>query len=947
MSEAMGSFRRDKNTERIEKEVLGPSLTGRGRLSVVLFMGAVFVITLGVTSGKFKDAEYYETGINHIEEYTKLVLARVYDRIGPAIARTEITANDPEIIELLRSGDHLELVRCLDQKITQCTEIDLVAIISPDGSPLAINTIDSSSRPFPENNTQSIYNTSFADRDIVRMCLESENEPDSTWVGFFNECILSEAYFTGNNRGRSVGISHQIKSEDGKEILGILTTRFRFDNLSEIIDDLQLDSKVLDIAFITSEGQALTPVGLETEKILGSNNSSLESIVTPLEKSDLREISIKNKDHAILLHSLSGYNTVDGGKLVTLVTVGPEFFNSFESLANERNYTIAVALSLLVGLFMWKIRESNRRQKLLEHITRVKTETKIQNRKLIQQARELEAAKENALRAAKAKGDFLATMSHELRTPINGIVGSLCMLRQKHLTEEQLEHINTASACSKSLLQVISEILDFSKLEAGRLELERIQFNILQEFDELIRIFKNQARVKKLVFSAEYDDEVPVFMMGDPARLRQVIMNLLSNAFKFTDCGEVRLSINPCRDHPGNTTTDRYFKISITDTGIGIPADRSSRLFESFSQMDSSTTRQYGGTGLGLAICKQLCELMGGEIQHESNPEGGSIFWFTFKSGVAESPPAPYGEVLEKAKSKKIAILGHPTPVCSLFRIFDIPYDHIHESADVEEFVQKAAKEETDYEFVFMAPESIDSGVLKNFSPAGFSLSVGKGTMWIAYGKKLTFEKGGYVCHQRLSEPVYPTLVLEVLGKKEGYIQSPCSARGVFRTISNNSPGADNIDFTDCRILLVEDNLVNQKVSSSFLKKLKADPDIAVNGKEAVEMASKMEYDLILMDCMMPQMDGYEATRIIRADESSPSNRTPIIAMTANAMQGDREKCINAGMDDYLPKPIHFDDMKSMVKKWICQEILQTCEIAIPAQPKAKEAEVCEIIGSQ
>lgn len=943
----MRSLRRDKNTERIEKEVLGPSLTGRGRLSVLLFMGAVFVITLGITSGKYRNADYYETGIHHIQEYTKLVQARIYDRIGPAIERTKKTAEDPEIIELLQAGNRGDMVRWLDQKITQCTEIDLAAIISPDGHPLAINTIDSSSRPFPQGGATSIYNTSFADRDIVSMCLGSDEQPESTWVGFFDKCLLSEAYFTGSHRGRSVGISHQIRSADGKEILGVLTTRFRFDNLSEIVDDLELDSNVLDIAFITGNGQALTPVGLETEKILVSNNSSLESIVKPLESSNLREISIKNKDHAILLHSLSGYNLVDGGKLLTLVTVGPEFFNSFESLANERNYTIATALSLLVGLFMWKIRESNRRQKLLEHITRVETETKHQNQKLMGQARELEAAKESALRAAKAKGDFLATMSHELRTPINGIVGSLCLLRQRQLTEEQLEYINTASACSKSLLQVISEILDFSKLEAGRLELEKIQFNILQEFDELIRIFKNQARGKKLIFSAEYDERVPVFMMGDPARLRQVIMNLLSNAFKFTDSGEVRLSISPCPEHYGNTDTDRYYKIAVTDTGIGIPADRSSRLFESFSQMDSSTTRQYGGTGLGLAICKQLCELMGGEIRHEPNPDGGSIFWFTFRTGVPESPPSPYGEVLVKARTKKIAVLGHPAPVCALFRIFEIPYDHIHESAEVEQFLETASNKPTDYEFVFMAPESIKDGLLKNFSPAGFSLSVGDGAMWIAYGRNLSFEKGGYVCHQRLSEPVYPTLVLEILGRKEGYIQSPCSARGVFRTVSKNSPGADNIDFTDCRILLVEDNLVNQKVSCSFLKKLKADPDIAVNGKEAVEMAGKIEYDLILMDCMMPQMDGYEATRTIRADKSSPSNRTPIVAMTANAMQGDREKCLSAGMDDYLPKPIHFDDMKAMVKKWICQEIPQACEIAMPARPQTEVDEFCEIIGSR
>lgn len=258
--------------------------------------------------------------------------------------------------------------------------------------------------------------------------------------------------------------------------------------------------------------------------------------------------------------------------------------------------------------------------------------------------------------------------------------------------------------------------------------------------------------------------------------------------------------------------------------------------------------------------------------------------------------------------------------------IFGIKYSHFRSSAEIEQFLSQSRQSTPDYDFILFEPESIEASLLVDYRPANFSLSYESGPVYIAYGRILKFERAGYLCHQRILDPIYPTFILELLGKKEGYIQSPCSARGVFRSKSTSNI-AETIDYSGFFVLLVEDNVVNQKVACSFLKKLKIVPEIAVIGREAVTKTLAAHYDLILMDCMMPQLDGYQATGEIRNNDRNPCHLSPIVAMTANALAGDRDKCMQAGMNDYLPKPIHFDDMKSMVKKWLNPDPSEICSL--------------------
>jgi len=411
---------------------------------------------------------------------------------------------------------------------------------------------------------------------------------------------------------------------------------------------------------------------------------------------------------------------------------------------------------------------------------------------------ELESALTTAREATQLKNRFLANMSHEIRTPMNGVLGMTDFLLSTPLTSEQQEYAEAIKGSADSLLVLITDLLDLSRIESGKLRIERIPFPLGTTVSEVASLFALEARMKGLDFISVIPSDLPAYVVGDPGRLRQVLNNLVGNALKFTDRGEIGIQVEVLSD----STNVIQVRFTVHDTGIGIPSEEQERLFESFTQVDASSTRRHGGSGLGLAISKQLVDLLGGEIGMSSEPGHGSRFWFTASFGKATPGDVP----LQKA-----VIRTAPRPS------------------------MKPSQS---------APATRAAAPIKVPAPAPVTIS------------------------------------------------------------------------THFRVLLAEDNEINQRITLRLLEKLGLAADAVLTGREAVQALEKRKYDLVLMDCQMPDMDGFEATAIVRSREGA-ERRTPICALTANAMEGDRERCLAAGMDDYISKPVGLEKLRKAVDRWV------------------------------
>ena len=459
-----------------------------------------------------------------------------------------------------------------------------------------------------------------------------------------------------------------------------------------------------------------------------------------------------------------------GGEVYYALSAMTGFFLGVMIMAVHRMYRSSIAELELSYKNEALINDLTEASKSLERLNQ-SLKGEIEHSKLIEA--ELKEARDRAENMSQAKGEFLANMSHEIRTPMNGVIGTLQLLEDTGLSDEQKDFVQTAHKSAEALLAILNDILDLSKIEAGKLQFENIAFNLRQIISDIVILHSLKAEQQGVELRQTIDEKLPAYIMGDPTRMRQVIVNLVSNALKFTREGEVAIAVEVLSADSQSV----QLKISVTDTGIGIPAEAQENLFKAFTQADGSTTRKYGGTGLGLAIVSQLVEMMQGELGVESEEGRGSSFWFIASFAIAEQQE-------EKSSEKTVA--------------------------------QTA-------------------------------LAI------------------------------------------------------------------------DARILLVEDNPINQMVASKMLEKFGLKPELANNGVEALDKLQQQDFDLVLMDCQMPEMDGFEATKEVRRQNLTTADGSPlpIVAMTANVMSGDRERCLDVGMDDYIGKPVKRDKLEEVLRKWL------------------------------
>lgn len=604
------------------------------------------------------------------------------------------------------------------------------------------------------------------------------------------------------------------------------------------------------------------------------------------------------------LHGAFGFPIVVGDRVLGVL----EFYSHEMRPPDGDLIALFRAVASQIAQFIEHQRAEGTKSRLGEDLKQKVLLLEVLNAELQSLSERLAKARDEAVAASRIKSQFLANMSHEIRTPMNAIIGMSELLLRSKLSNEQNEFTTLIRDSAENLLEIINDILDFSKVEAGKLQLELSDFCLADVIEGTVELMADKAREKQLCVSTFIAPDVPSTLCGDPGRVRQIVLNLVSNAVKFTNSGSVSISATLLSINAEIATV----RIEVEDTGVGMSQEVLAQIFEPFTQADNSIARKYGGTGLGLSICSRLVSLMGGKIGVESEPGHGSRFWlevpFAIGSALVESEP-------HRFTALSLLVFSHRNPVKHALNAYSLAWDikcnTTSTPAEVLEVIEQAASQNHPIDAIIVDIDSQNSQVvIDNLNSSSPNI---KKIAFTTRKDEASSQEAVASCDARVSSPLRQSVLFDYL--------STLTGKGL--PANKKSPSADRetevkrLASNEVRILVAEDNLVNQKLALLQLKQLGFSADAVNTGAEAILAASSTPYALILMDCQMPEMDGYQATRTIRHNELNSGRHIPIIAMTAHAMQGAKERCLAEGMDDYLSKPVSPVKLAEVLNKWL------------------------------